>query len=763
MMTKMPLMPRLQKGMAGTLMIVLVGLGLTATALSLMYGLRGGQNAQVALHASTNAQQLAWAGVEATRNYLASLSEDSIKTLTSSSSIDLSSYSTSSNILAAKITSSSTPVATASSSGPSTSTTTSSSSTVTTTTSAAGTTYSIPVEITATIASGTSAQSQSKILVIYQAAFASKTVKTDTTTSGSGGSGGNSTLSAVIDINKDLVLSGNINIIGNNPVTINVNGNVTLSGSVTGVDSANKNTITINATGAVSISSAISVANINSNSSVTLSGGANVSGSINAKGNVTLSGGGTYSVGAINSNGNVTLSGGSATVGSTINAQGNVTISGGNAYAKAINAMGYINWSSTNSTETTLKSNSYVIYNASNQSTSSISANGDVNLVAGAKSIVANGNITMSNNGVISNVDATGNLALTNSSASATTGTIGGVINCKTSANCSNVKSVSSHAATPTPVSVSSVGTVTTSHSSIDAYVLAPSANYTFSIDSSNFLRVSVKNISGVPDGYYYLGGSGVNPYYQDNYYYLCSSVTGSSSAPVCKTIPTASPYSICYGNNNNTCINYDSSSNTWKLTALNMAPGVLWFPGNVSFDSTTSTYYNTILSAGNISIDGGNITIKSPNYAGYANICTNSKFSALYPTNFCNTSQKSLYSLAIGNIALLAGGYNSSGTYIGGTINLVSWNDVYGSVLAGNLFTTGGSTRVHGYIAVAATIGSTTSWGNSTVIDLSNLPSTYDPTTIPCMANCSTTTTTSATTTTPSPPSLVIHSTRYE
>lgn len=754
-------MPRLQKGMAGTLMIVLIGLGLTATALSLMYGLRGGQNSQVALHATTNAQQLAWNGVEAVRGYLSTLTESTIKALTSSNTINLSSYSTSTNVLTARVTSNSVPTPESSSTEPSSNTTNSDSGTVTTTTSSSGTTYIIPVEITATISLGTSAQSQSKILVIYQSSFATKTVKTDTTTGGSGNGAGSSTSVAAITVNKDLTLTGDITLTtaSGSVTALNIDGNLTLT-------NANIYHLSvINATGNISINSAINVDSINTNGSVILSGAANVTNAINAKGAVTLSGGSAHA-GSISSNSDVTLSGGSAYVSNDIKSQGNVTVSGGSAYATNIYAMGHVEWTSS-ANASTIQSNSYVIYAGGNSSTK-ISANGYASLSgSGASSVTANGNVSITY-GSIGSVYATGNLSASNGNV--TTGTIGGTKNCPSYNPCAGVTVTSGYTATPNTVTVSSVATVTAGHPTIDAYALLPSANYIFSIDSSGYRKVTVQNVNGIANGTYYLGQySNSSDEYED---YLCTSVSSANVAdPLC-TAPTFANKlaTICRGYSNyNSCISYNSG--TWTLAGARFAPGVLWFNGNLT--ASNGTYYNTMIASGNIKTSG-NLTFYSVNYSGYYPICANAnnssniyqspyaRFAALYPTSFCNISTTTFVPQSVGNIAFLAGGYpdGSSSSYVGGNIELGSSNKIYGSIMAGNNFNTGGSTLVKGYVSISALQGTNSTWSGSTTIDLTGLPSSYDPGTTPCMANCSTT---NSSTTTTNTQSLIIRSTRYE
>jgi len=64
-----------QKGMATILVVLMISLGMSVAAIGVIYSLRGGQQVQVAVHAKTNAQAAAWAGVDVFRRYLAVMAE----------------------------------------------------------------------------------------------------------------------------------------------------------------------------------------------------------------------------------------------------------------------------------------------------------------------------------------------------------------------------------------------------------------------------------------------------------------------------------------------------------------------------------------------------------------------------------------------------------------------------------------------------------------------------------------------------------------
>jgi hypothetical protein len=73
--------PHSQRGIATILIVVLIGVALTATAMSIMHSMRSSQEKHIAVHAATNAQVGAWAGVEAFRRYLETRTPNEIAAL----------------------------------------------------------------------------------------------------------------------------------------------------------------------------------------------------------------------------------------------------------------------------------------------------------------------------------------------------------------------------------------------------------------------------------------------------------------------------------------------------------------------------------------------------------------------------------------------------------------------------------------------------------------------------------------------------------
>ncbi|WP_024870498.1 hypothetical protein [Tolumonas lignilytica] len=460
-----------------------------------------------------------------------------------------------------------------------------------------------------------------------------------------GGSGNTPpTIINTININGDLTLSGNISVINGSNVNTNfiVNGNISASGSISGFS-------LLYATGTVNLSG--SQSNINT---------------VSAEKDVTLSGSGTYT---------------------TINSLTNVTMSGG---VSAVNV-------NTNGT-TTLNSSAKV---------TTIKSIGNVALTGGgaeAANVYTDGNVTMSNGSITSLLMAQGNLTEA-SNGSVASGQIGGTVTKPDWNNNIHVTVVNGLTVPITPLTATTIKTTV-----IDAWPLKSSANLAFDVDASNNIKVTVSNMYGISNGTYFLVGSKGN---QD---YLCSTSTYNANTCYKKVCVGYSDY--------NSCFDYNTKTATWSLNGSMMAPGVIWFNGNVT--AGNGTYNNTIIATGNIATQGST-SLYAPNYAGYSGVCVNSNFLTFYPTNFCQNG--AYVSSPLGNIALLAGGYVSN-VFSGGDISLGSSNDVHGDIMAGDLLSTTGSTKVYGYITISNQSNSTdgSSFKGSTTIDLSNLPATYDP-----------------------------------
>ncbi|MBB4845067.1 hypothetical protein HNP55_003613 [Paucibacter oligotrophus] len=248
-----------------------------------------------------------------------------------------------------------------------------------------------------------------------------------------------------------------------------------------------------------------------------------------------------------------------------------------------------------------------------------------------------------------------------------------------------------------------------------DAYPYKAVANYVFE-RVNGATKVSVRSVTGIPDGAYFLVGEGSN---QD---YLCKSNSYNANSCVAK---------ICTGSSaNNSCFAYDNGSNTWSISSNisdgAMAPGVLWFDGNLV--AGNGVYYNSWIATGNISTQGNHRSY-AVNFADYARICNGSRYARTLPSNFCVPGQATLKPQSVGNICLGSGGL-LNGSFRGGKISLGANVEVFGDVLAGDVLESSGSTVIHGYIAAAdlGTYIGGSKLGASTRLDMNNLPASYTP-----------------------------------
>ena len=261
-------------------------------------------------------------------------------------------------------------------------------------------------------------------------------------------------------------------------------------------------------------------------------------------------------------------------------------------------------------------------------------------------------------------------------------------------------------------------------------------ANYAFYVSGSD-LKVDIKNVNGVGDGSYFIGTTGRASAMR----YACS-FSGDNCNLGNKTLD------LCTNTTNTQCLSY--SAGKWTLetgTTDGMRPGVAWFSG--SLEASTGTYYNTFIATANITTKGSH-TVYAPNYAGYAGraanpaypgICTTTAGAAIanYPSNFCNLATASFDPTAasgLGSYAYMAGSfsgasYNAS-SYVGGNVAPSDSSAINGYVLAGNAFSSGGTTTIRGYVssqgsgvANASQTSKSASLGANTTIDMRGLPAT--------------------------------------
>ena len=466
--------------------------------------------------------------------------------------------------------------------------------------------------------------------------------------------GGGGTTSALTLIG-DLDLGGSVTILGGQAAAFTVDGNITMNGSINGIDS-------LRSTGTITI-----------------------------KGNQTLNN--------LQANGNIDIQNGTY---QTIKTMGDIAMSG-NAVASFVKANGSGTFG--------------------NQNVAAAEIIGNVNINNGGTSmgsLKTQGNLSSSTSGTVGPVQAQGNLTISGWGGTMTA-TIGGSASYNKGNTNIKVTQISG-----LQVPIEPVTEVKASQGRIDAYDYRSQANYAFTLDSSNNIVVTVKNVSGLADGDYRIGNNSNN-----HHNYLCQTVDNkgvcSSGQPMVKFCSGYSDY--------NDCLSVDKKG-VWSLNGTTMAPGILWFEGEIT--AGNGTYYNTIIATGDIRTSGSHV-LYAPNYAGYSPVCANTGFPTLRPVNLCDVGNSKLLSPSTANIAYLSGAYKN-GSYVGGNITLGASNHVYGSVIAGNQLDTGGRTTVHGYVSAgrcdSISNGSCVKpagltghkWRGSTTIDLRDLPASFNP-----------------------------------
>lgn len=716
------LLPASQRGIATILLVLLIGTALTASVLGASYAVRGAQDKTLSLHASTTAQARAWAGVELVRQYLQqeTLSPPPWSALPWSPAIT----GIGADALSVRIVASSGP-------------------------DAAGR-YRVTADIT-----GAGAAATTSLRTVYEV-----TPAVASTPSNPGLDAAN--------FYYDLDLSGGILIKGGELANLNVLGNLRLdNASVDGVNS-------IKATGNVTVGSGIKAKQVFSNGDVTLGGSAAIA-SVSALGSVHVNSSGTQgaiqcngavivsngSTGAIRARGAVTLSSGGShgsvagnssvlvTNGTvdTVNAIGSVILSGG--VIRTTNTMGADTWAATGTGAMAINANGNVSYAASG---GAINAIGDVTLTGGgANTVSSKGNVYVRSYGGIGALQCAGGLQV--DQYASVSGTIGGQLlklqPYNGGVNVQVVPGFSPNVAAVALTPVAALPPFSLTRPTVDAYALKASANYAFEYQLlGGYTQVTVGNVAGIADGRYVLASDGTR---KD---FLCPLASYQALSRSC-AVSGSSAKTICQGYSpQNGCVSY--ALNKWTIAGTSLVPGAMWFDGDLEVGS--GRYFNSFIATGNIASSGQNLS-KAVNAAGYAAVCNNTPsdgvaqtalFAGLYPKNFCDTANATLRGDALGNLAYLAGGWNN-GVFVGGNILLGASTQTWGTVVAGNLFNSGGSTTVHGYVAaaglgVAALLGNVLS--GSTTVDLSSLPATYTPGVLPCMSGCSTTPASAATAT---------------
>lgn len=566
-------------------------------------------------------------------------------------------------------------------------------------------TYRITAHVKAT---AVAAQSSSVVEVVYEVTPGSAPQQFE--------------LNGVLDFYNDLNVGGNITLNVPGGANFNVDGDFTAqSASVSGIGLGR-----LAVTGDVELGSAVDAAEIWGRN-ITLKGSAAVKQAyafgtpIDEGGTVA---GGNIIAKAATCCGNFTMSGGTSAEG--VHANGNVDMKGNGV--PLVEARGNVDVTNTVPSGVIKARKNLTARGWDN--TTSYEAGGDIFLVGGS---------------VAAQVSATGNITCNNSWQSYPSLRAGGAIsNCNPGAPSKNHPNLN-----PAPIFVPmpKLPPVTLTRPVVDAWPLRSAANYAFEFNGTH-LTVVVSNVNGIANGTYYVKGTSNNPRE-----YLCKAVAGGfCSEPV---IQLCNGYSA-----NNGCFSTATTNGVTTLTIAgkSMPPGVVWFNGNLMLSN--GIYYNTFVATGNIAT-GGSFVSYALNYAAAYKaspsdttrknaVCKNefdtsvksNDFATLYPTNYCGSDGKYTPN-ALGNIGLLAGGYNPAVNpntnliYSGGFIELGASNSIYGTVVAGNLLKTGGSTKVYGYISAAGLQVSDgdNNLGGSTTVDVTNLPEGYKPNEIPDMS----------------------------
>lgn len=303
-----------------------------------------------------------------------------------------------------------------------------------------------------------------------------------------------------------------------------------------------------------------------------------------------------------------------------------------------------------------------------------VKGNASFNGAQNIDSITATGNVSLANNSIVKEISANGDINTNgaysidyliaggnfNSDGSGqSTGVVGGTSNIpedKTTSN--NIETSQSVPAFDLSIPV------------LNSYTYRNDANYVFDLNNG-VPSVYVKNIRNISDGWYPIGGenkTATNIVVMEN---------------ICKMSPALN------------CIVYNNG--LWTIRNEGINSGIVWINGNATLNgSVGSKYINSFIVTGNIQ-NNGNTEIKAFNFATGIEACE-----PLYsPTDYCLNNNQTDNS--IGNISILSGGYNASGSWTGGNISLSNNGLTKGQLIAGTSLSTSNNTNVEGAIIVSA------------------------------------------------------------
>lgn len=674
-------LPRYERGAATILTVLLIGVGLVSASLGAMHAVRSTQERQLAAHSQVNAQAGVWAAVEVVRVYLQTLNKDQLTKLTTNQAWTITGAD---NITQqAVVVEVLPPIAPA-------------------------VEYKVSARLTAT---DTAARSSSSLEVVYAVKPANPP--------------GNVALNGVLDFYNDLNASGGITLNVPNKANFNVDGN--FSANSIGIGGVGLGRVAV--TGDIDIGSAVAADEVWGRN-VQIIGGATI-GNVFAFGDPDGTGQGKAIADLAKSDtccGYVSMTGGTGIL--NIRANGSALLAGGGV--TTVMALRDVSVAQGGGKYTDITSGGSITTSGANGSTFA-----NLNAV---------GNIDLTEVSVSNLVKAQGNVSCSTSERSYTIRAGGTVIGC--------VGAIESPV-NPAIDLLPPVQPVKLSRPVVDAWALKAAANYAIEREGGK-IKVTVTNANGIEDGFYYIGtmyGGWANgeSFKRE---YLCKSVDIVGTAYKCPIAEQATAKPFCASDNYSNCFDFTTPGKI-KISGYSIPPGVVWVKGDLEL---AGTYFNTFIATNNI-FTSGSMKSYAMNYAAAYDkllppsnaVCknqfggaTSTDFLGMYPTNYCSAA--GVYTPnALGNIGLLAGGYNpadnqsttaTTKVYSGGLIDLGASTEVYGTVLAGDILKTGGSTKIYGYISAAGLQLSEdiNDLGNSTTIDLMNLPEGYKPEEIPNM-----------------------------
>jgi hypothetical protein len=631
---------RAQRGMATILMAMLVGAMVMAGTASVVQYVRSSQEEAVTVHAQTQAQMNAWAGAEMVRQYLESLSTaDRSKLVTAVNNaggmnLSFANLNTLQGLVSARLLSGST-----------------------------GT--DILAQVTGTTAVGSLKSKASSTLYVDFGVAAGTTVLNKAYTAGGSG-------------NLSLTLTGSVNVKADTAAqaAIAVTGDVVLSSyNVTGLN-------TIDSTGSIYLDSGGTFTTLNANCDVTLKGSAKAV-TANALRNICTSGGAAVT-GTATANGNIILG-----------TQGNGTVQ---ARSDAVGALSCSATGTANNCATPTVAG-VDMYSAGYSGAGTVNAVYDVFINGVANTINAGRDIRINSYAAVSSAANYVNSIISNGYLSGTSRKV---------------------AATAIPAITPAATVVVPTDTPFNAWAFSGIANYVF-FPSGGTTKVKVANVNGIPAGVYYLVNSricsladcssGVSVRFCTSHDCLSYSngtwTFNSWVSPILRGVVWFNGNLALQGGTY-----YNTFIATGNISTTN-GSNIVYAPNNVSTDVAASnpvcagTYYPSHFCP-----------------TGTAGNFDSTAASGVGPYAFIAGSYSGGSVADDGTVAV---GTYSMASYTGGLVTFAANTDTYGYILAGSAFVSNnGNVNVYGYINSQ---GSGTTYrksgvGSATNIDLRNLPS---------------------------------------